>query len=86
MPDGDMHIHLLWLAGEDGHIVIFTICRHGDFVSFGYMDTLDGHADVFLAITIAYYQIGSRIGGTCDSGSTFGLVKANVAGGFFINR
>ena len=85
MPDGDVDIDLLGLSGEYRYVVIATICGHRDFVTFGDMDAFDGHFDVFLAITIAHNQVGAGVGGTCDGGSTFGLIEANVAGGFFIN-
>jgi hypothetical protein len=86
MTDGDVHVDLLGLCGKHCYVVITTICRHCDFVTFGDVDALDGHADVFLAIAIAHNQIGAGVGRTCDGGGAVGLVEANVAGSFFINR
>ena len=83
--DSDPHLDLLRLRGKHRYVVVVTICGHSDFVTLGDAHALDGHFDVFLAITITHNQIGTGVGGTCDGGCTFGLIEANVAGSFFIN-
>ena len=85
IPDGDPYIDLLGLSGEHRYVVVAPICGHGDFITLGDADPLDGHFDVFLAITITHNQVGAGVGGTCDGCSTVGLIEANVAGSFFIN-